>query len=161
MDIGEVGELYSRGPMLFDKYHKLSEKTASSFRGEWFSAGDMAKRDKDGFYYLVDRKDNLIITGGEHCYPSEVEEVIGSHLGVFDCAIIGLADEKWGERVTAVVVPKGEINEETIRDYCKGKIARFKIPKQVIFIKDEEMPRTSTGKILHRVLRERYTSEDV
>jgi len=160
VDAGEIGELYSRGPMMFDKYHKMPEKTASSFRGEWFSAGDMAKRDEDGFYYIVDRKDNMIITGGEHFYPSDGEEVIGSHPNVFDVAIIGLPDEKWGERVTAVVVPKGKIDEKTIKEYCIGKLARFKIPKQVIFLKDEEMPRTSTGKVLHRVLRERFTTEE-
>jgi len=159
--VGEIGELYSRGPMMFERYHKMPEKTASSFRGEWFSAGDMAKRDEDGFYYIVDRKDNMIITGGEHFYPSEGEEIIGSHPNVFDVAIIGLPDEKWGERVTAVVVPKGKIDEKTIKEYCKGKMARFKIPKQVIFIKDEEMPRTSTGKILHRILRERFTNAEV
>lgn len=159
--VGEIGELYSRGPMMFERYHKMPEKTTSSFRGEWFSAGDMAKRDEDGFYYIVDRKDNMIITGGEHFYPSEGEEIIGSHPNVFDVAIIGLPDEKWGERVTAVVVPKGNIDEKTIKEYCKDKMARFKIPKQVIFIKDEEMPRTSTGKILHRILRERFTTEEV
>lgn len=160
VDVGEVGELYSRGPMMFDEYHKMPEKTASSFRGEWFSAGDMAKRDEDGFFNIVDRKDNMIITGGENFYPSEGEEIIGSHPNVFDVAIIGLPDEKWGERVTAVVVPKGKIDEETIKDYCRGKMARFKVPKKVIFIKDEEMPRTPTGKILHRILRERYTTEE-
>ncbi len=163
VEIGEVGELYSRGPMLFDEYYKLPEKTASSFKGEWFSAGDLAKRDEDGFYHLVDRKDNLIITGGEHVYPSEVEEVIGSHPNVFDAAIIGLPDEKWGEMVTAVIIPKAgmdDIDENTIREYCRGKLARFKIPKQVIFITADEMPRTGTGKILHRVLRERYTTAE-
>lgn len=158
---GEVGEIYSRGPMMFNHYHKMPEKTKDSFKGEWFSAGDMGKYDEDGFYYIVDRKDNLIITGGEHVYPSEVEEIIGTHPNVFDVAIIGLSDEKWGERVTAVIVPKGKIDENIIKEYCKDKLARFKIPKQVIIIKDEEMPRTGTGKILHRVLRERFTSKEV
>ena len=78
--VGEVGELYSRGPVLFEGYYKLPEKTESSFRGEWFSAGDMAIKDEDGFYQIVDRKDNMIITGGEHVYPSEVEETIGSRV---------------------------------------------------------------------------------
>ena len=161
--VGEVGELYSRGPMMFDKYYKMPEKTASSFKGEWFSAGDMAKRDEDGFYYLVDRKDNMIITGGEHAYPSEIEECIGRHPCIFDVAVIGLPDEMWGERVTAVVVPKAKvkIDEKMIIDYCRGKIAGYKHPKQVIFISDDEMPRTPTGKILHRVLRERFTAEEV
>jgi len=156
---GEVGELYSRGPMLFDGYYKLPEKTAASFRGEWFSAGDMARRDPDGFYEIVDRKDNMIITGGEHVYPSEVEEVIGSHECVFDCAVISQPDEKWGEMVVAVVVPKGQsaedIDEETIMTCCKEQLAGYKRPKRVVFIRDEDMPRTPTGKILHRVLRER------
>ena len=131
-------------------------------RGEWFSAGDMAKCDEDGFYYIVDRKDNMIITGGEHVYPSEVQEIIISHPDVFDVAVIGLPHEKWGEQVTAVVVPKqnAKVNEKMIIDYCRDKLAGYKRPKKVIFIKDEEMPRTPTGKILHRILRERYTSKE-
>jgi len=153
---GEVGELYSRGPMLFEEYYKLPEKTAGSFRGEWFSAGDMARRDEDGFFQIVDRKDNMIITGGEHVYPSEVEEVIGSHPGVFDVAVISLPDEKWGEKVVAVVVPNAELDEKTVMDYCKDKLAGYKRPKKVKFIKQDEMPRTPTGKILHRVLREDF-----
>jgi acyl-CoA synthetase (AMP-forming)/AMP-acid ligase II len=154
---GEIGELYSRGPMLFDEYYKLPEKTARSFLGEWFSASDMGKRDEDGFYYIVDRKDNMIITGGEHIYPSEMEKIIGAHPGVFDVAVIGLPDDKWGEAVTAVVVPQGPIDEATIIEYCRGKMASFKRPKKVIFIEKDEMPRTGSGKILHRVLRERFS----
>jgi acyl-CoA synthetase (AMP-forming)/AMP-acid ligase II len=157
--VGEVGELYSRGPMLFDEYYKMPDLTRKSFKGEWFSAGDMAKVDEDGFFYLVDRKDNMIITGGENVYPSEVEEVICSHPCVFDAAIIGLPDEKWGEMVTVVVIPKAEVDEESIIDYCREKMAGYKRPKRVIFIEQEEMPRTATGKILHRLLRERYCSK--
>jgi len=153
---GEVGELYSRGPMLFDEYYKLPEKTADSFREEWFSAGDMAREDEDGFYQIVDRKDNMIITGGEHVYPSEVEEVIGSMPEVFDVAVISQPDDKWGECVVAVVIPKTEIDEKTIIDACRDKLAGYKLPKQVLFIRSDEMPRTPTGKILHRILRERY-----
>jgi acyl-CoA synthetase (AMP-forming)/AMP-acid ligase II len=156
--VDEIGELYSRGPMLFDGYNKMPEKTTRSFKGEWFSAGDMAKKDEDGFYYIVDRKDNMIITGGEHVFPSEVQEIIMTHPDVFDVAIIGLPHEKWGEQVVAVVVPrkKTKRNEERIIRYCKDKMAGYKRPKMVIFIKDEDMPRTATGKILHRVLRERF-----
>jgi len=161
VEVGEVGELYSRGPMLFDEYYKMPERTADSFIGDWFSAGDMATVDNDGFYSIVDRKNNLIITGGEHVYPSEVEGVIGNHPGVFDVAIIGLPDEKWGERVTAVVVPKANahIDEEAIIDFCWDKVARYKRPKRVIFITDDEMPRTLSGKKLHRALRERFGKE--
>jgi len=157
---GEVGELYSRGPMLFDEYYKLPEKTKEAFAGEWFSAGDMARRGEDGYYYLVDRKHNMIITGGEHVYPSEVEEIICRRPGVFDAAIVGLPHEKWGECVTAIVIPKhGEKFAETdIIDFCRDKMAAYKRPKGVVFIAADEMPRTGTGKILHRKLREKYAS---
>jgi acyl-CoA synthetase (AMP-forming)/AMP-acid ligase II len=159
--IKEIGELYSRGPMMFDEYYKMPEKTKSSFIGEWFSAGDMATRDEEGFFYIVDRKDNMIITGGEHVYPTEVQEIIVTHPDVFDVAVIGLPHDKWGEQVTAIVVPKEDIkvDENKILEYCRNKISGYKRPKKVIFIKDSEMPRTPTGKILHRVLRERYISE--
>ena len=159
--VGEVGELFSRGPMLLDEYYKLPDKTAASFRDGWFSAGDMATRDADGFYQIVDRKDNMIISGGEHIYPSEVEEVIGSHDCVFDCAVIGLPDDKWGEKVAAVVIKKpgvadSDIDEETIKKCCRDQMAGYKNPKEILFIKEDEMPRTPTGKILHRKLREKF-----
>jgi len=159
--VGEVGELYSRGPMLLDEYYKLPDKTAASFQDGWFSAGDMAIRDGDGFYQIVDRKDNMIITGGEHVYPSEVEEVIGSHQDVFDCAVIGLPDDKWGEKVAVVVIKKpgvdeAAINEEIIKKSCKDQMAGYKSPKEILFINEDEMPRTPTGKILHRKLREKF-----
>jgi acyl-CoA synthetase (AMP-forming)/AMP-acid ligase II len=160
--VGEIGELYSRGPMLFDEYYKLPEKTASSFRGEWFSAGDMARRDEDGFFEIVDRKDSLIITGGEHVYPSEVEKVLSAHPGVLDAAVIGLPHEKWGEAVAAVVIPR-DLNdpptEEAITEFCRGKMAGYKRPKSVYLITQEEMPRTGSGKVKHRILRERYSSQ--
>jgi acyl-CoA synthetase (AMP-forming)/AMP-acid ligase II len=160
--VGEIGELFSRGPMLFDEYYKMPEKTISSFRDGWFSAGDMARRDEDGFFEIVDRKDNLIITGGEHVYPSEVEKVIGAHPDVLDVAIIGLPDDKWGESVTAVIIPNDPNNppeEKEIISFCKEKIAAYKRPKEVRFISDEEMPRTGSGKIRHRVLRMHQVSK--
>jgi len=158
---GEIGELYSRGPTLFDEYYKLPEQTAESFKQGLFSAGDLARQDEDGFYHLVDRKKNMIITGGENVYPSEIEEVVGSHECVLDCAVIGLPDEKWGEKVTAVVIKKDglqpeDITEDMIKDCCRGQIAGYKRPKEVIFIDEDEMPRTPTGKILHRKLRDKY-----
>jgi len=156
--VGEVGELYSRGPMMFDKYYKLPDKTKVSFRDGYFTARDMARKDEEGYYYLVDRKDNMIITGGEHVYPSEVEELICRHPKVFDVAVIGVPDNVWGEAVKAVVILKqGEkAASDEIIEWCRGKIAGYKKPKSVDFIKPEEMPRTTTGKILHRKLRERY-----
>jgi acyl-CoA synthetase (AMP-forming)/AMP-acid ligase II len=156
--IGEIGELYSKGPMMFDEYNKLPAKTRASFSGEFFSAGDLVRRDEEGYYYIVDRKDNMIITGGEHVYPSEVEEVISQHAKVRDIAVVGLPDDKWGEAVTAVVVLReGETaTSEEIIEWCRGKMAGYKKPKRVIFINYSEMPRTATGKILHRKLREKY-----
>jgi len=158
--VGEVGELYSSGPMMFDEYYKMPEKTKTSFKGDYFTARDMAKKDEEGYYYLVDRKDNMIITGGEHVYPSEVEEIISRYPKVFDVAIIGVPDDVWGEAVKAVVILKeGEkATQEEIINLCRGKMAGYKKPKSVDFIKPEEMPRTATGKILHRKLRERYSA---
>ena len=103
----------------------------------------------------------MIITGGENVYPSEVENIIGSHPTVKDVAVIGVPHEKWGEAVKAVVIlHEGQASSEEVKkeiiQHCKGKIAGYKIPKSVDFIKEEEMPRTGTGKILHRILRERY-----
>ncbi len=158
---GEVGELFFRTPMLFKEYLKEPEKTRNAFEGEWSSAGDMVKQDEDGFYTLVDRKANMIITGGENVYPSEVESVIGAHRAVKDVAVIGVPDDKWGEAVKSVVVlhngfePSDELAREIINS-TRGQIAGYKRPKSIDFIKDTEMPRTATGKIIHRMLREKY-----
>jgi acyl-CoA synthetase (AMP-forming)/AMP-acid ligase II len=155
---GQVGELYSRTAGIFREYWKDPQKTKSVFQGEWFSAGDMAFRDPDGYYVLVDRKANMIITGGENVFPSEVENLLGSHPAVKYVAVIGIPHEKWGESIKAVVtLHQGKTaTEKELIDHCRGKIAGYKIPKSVDFIKDEEMPMTPTGKILHRILRERY-----
>ncbi len=153
---GEVGELFSNTAYVFDGYWRNDEKTLEAFRGEWCSVGDMARRDEDGYIWLVDRKNNMIISGGENVYPSEVEGVIGEHPSVKDVAVIGVADEKWGEAVRAVVVlhEEGAILEDELRDWVKERIAGYKCPRSIVFIADHDMPRTATGKILHRVLRE-------
>jgi acyl-CoA synthetase (AMP-forming)/AMP-acid ligase II len=158
---GEVGELFTRAPCMFKEYFKDPEKTKEAFEGEWFSAGDMAKRDEDGYYTLVDRKANMIITGGENVYASEVENVLRFHEAVRDVAVIGVPDTKWGEAIKAIVVlneghEPSESLVQGIMDFARGKIAGYKRPKSVDFITDEEMPRTATGKILHRLLRNRY-----
>ncbi|MBI4764347.1 MAG: AMP-binding protein [Deltaproteobacteria bacterium] len=158
---GEVGELFYRTPMLFTEYWKEPEKTKEAFDNGWSSAGDMVRRDEDGYYVLVDRKANMIITGGENVYPSEVENIVGSHPAVKDVAVIGVPDKKWGEAIKAIVILhegfKGtSALAKEIIDYCQGKIAAFKKPKTIDFITDAEMPRTGTGKILHRILREKY-----
>jgi fatty-acyl-CoA synthase len=158
---GEVGELFSRTPYTFDGYWKNPDKTAEAFRGAWCSVGDMARRDEDGYYYLVDRKSNMIISGGENIYPSEVEQVLGAHPAVMDVAVIGVPDEKWGEAVHAVVVlnPGRQTTEEQIIGWCRERIAGYKRPRSVAFVDEADMPRTATGKILHRTLRDRWMSE--
>ncbi len=157
MPDGEVGELFSRTAYVFDGYWKNPEKTAEAFRGEWCSVGDMARRDADGYIHLVDRKSNLIISGGENIYPSEVEGVLGAHPKVKDVAVIGVPDAKWGETVMAVVVLHDgqQATEAELQDWCRERVAGFKRPRCIVFIADAEMPRTATGKILHRTLRER------
>jgi fatty-acyl-CoA synthase len=152
---GKAGELFSCSAQTFDGYWKLPDKTAEAFRGDYCSVGDLARRDEDGYLYLVDRKSNMIISGGENVYPSEVEAMLGGHPKVKDAAVIGVADTKWGERVHAVIIARdGETpTEEEILEWCKSRIAGYKRPRSVSFIAEADMPRTATGKILHRVLR--------
>ena len=157
---GEVGELFSRTSYVFDGYWKSPEITAQAFCGQWCSVGDMARRDADGYIHLVDRKSNLIISGGENIYPSEVEGVLGAHPQVKDVAVIGVPDAKWGEAVRAVIVLHDgqQVLEAEILDYCRDRLAGYKRPRSVLFIADAAMPRTATGKILHRKLREQLTA---
>ena len=152
---GEVGELYSRTPYAFQGYWKSPEKTAEAFRGAYCTVGDMARRDQDGYYYLADRKSNMIISGGENVYPSEVEQVLGAHPKVKDIAAIGVPHEKWGEAIHAVVVLHRDqrVSEAEMIAWCKDRMAGYKRPKSISFIAEEEMPRTATGKVLHRELR--------
>jgi acyl-CoA synthetase (AMP-forming)/AMP-acid ligase II len=154
---GEAGELYSRTPWCFDGYWQLPDKTAEAFRGEYCSVGDLARRDEDGFIHLVDRKSNMIISGGENIYPSEVEAALGAHPMIKDVAIVGVPDEKWGERVHAFVIlhdDSAATSDELIA-WCRDRIAPYKRPRSMSFIREEDMPRTATGKILHRILRAR------
>ena len=159
---GEVGELYSRTPYAFQGYWKSPEKTAAAFRGEYCTVGDMARRDADGYFHLADRKSNMIISGGLNVYPSEVEQVLGTHPKVKDVAAIGVPHEKWGEAVHAVIVLHQDqvASDSDILDWCRDKIAGYKRPKSISFIVEDEMPRTATGKVLHRVLRHRYADQE-
>jgi len=153
---GEIGELFSKTPYVFDGYWKNPEKTHEAFAGQWCSVGDMALRDQDGFIHLVDRKSNMIISGGENIYPSEVEGVLGSHEKVKDVAVLGMPHDKWGEAVMAFVVLHlhAQATEEELITWCKTRMAGYKRPQSIVFLQEDEMPRTATGKILHRVLRQ-------
>jgi len=158
---GEAGELFSCNPYTFDGYWKLPDKTAQAFRGKYCTVGDMARRDADGFIWLVDRKNNMIISGGENVYPTEVEIAVGSHPAVKDVAVIGLPDDKWGERVHAVVVLHDgqHVSEADLVAHARDRLAGYKRPRTVSVIGESEMPRTATGKIQHRLLRERFAGK--
>ena len=156
--VGEVGELYSRGPTQMSGYNNDPEKTKKAFIGEWLSAGDMARMDEEGYLFLVDRKQDMIISGGENLYPTEVEEVLSKHPKIHELAVIGVPDEKWGEAVKAVIVlkPGEDASEEEIIKFCEGKLAGYKKPKSIDFIPAVDMPKNPTGKILRRPLKEKY-----
>ena len=161
MPEGEVGELYSRTPYVFDGYWNNPEKTAQAFAGKWCSVGDMARRDSDGYIYLVDRKSNMIISGGENIYPTEVEYALACHPKIKDVAVIGMPDDKWGEVVKAIVIvhPGQQVAEVELLEWCKERLASYKRPRSVTFVTDAAMPRTATGKIQHRLLRERLVAD--
>jgi fatty-acyl-CoA synthase len=157
---GEAGELYSCNAHTFDCYWRLPEKTKEAFRGDYCSVGDMARRDADGYIHLSDRKSNMIISGGENIYPSEVESSVGAHPMVKDVAVIGLPDEKWGERVHAVIVlhEGATLSESELVAWSKDRLAGYKRPRSYSFIAESEMPRNATGKVLHRELKKKFTT---
>ena len=157
---GEVGELFSRTPYAFDGYWNDPERTAQAFRGAWCTVGDLARRDEEGYYYLVDRKHNMIIRGGSNISPAEVENLLGGHPAVKDVAVIGIPDDQWGEAVHAVIVREaGSVTtEEELLEWCDGRIASYKQPRSIAFIEEVDMPRTASGKVLHRALRERWST---
>jgi fatty-acyl-CoA synthase len=159
---GETGELYSSTPYTFDGYWKLPEKTQQAFRGEYCTVGDMARRDPDGFIQLVDRKSNMIISGGENVYPSEVEALVGAHPLVKEIAVIGLPDEKWGERVHAVVVPRdgAALSEADLAEWSKERVAGYKRPRSYAFVAQDELPRNALGKLLYRELKARFMQQN-
>ncbi|KJC55041.1 acyl-CoA synthetase [Bradyrhizobium sp. LTSPM299] len=150
---GQNGEICLRGPKVTQGYWKDPEKTASAFFGDWFRTGDIGYLDDDGFLYLTDRKKDMIISGGENIASSEVERVIYDMPGVREVAVIGLPDDRWGEKPVAVVVLADDatLDLSTLTDHCRIRLAGFKIPKQLI-IRDS-LPRNPSGKVLKRVLR--------
>ncbi len=152
----EVGEIHVRGDYMFDGYVDNPVATADAFRGDWFSAGDLGCRDADGYFYIVGRKKDMIISGGANVYPEEVEDCLHGCPGVADVAVIGLADDTWGECVTAVVAlhPDAETSIDDIKRFGEGRIAGYKKPREVRFV--DAIPRNPSGKIQKNVLRERF-----
>ncbi len=152
----EIGEVLIRTTHPMKGYFNNPEATAGTLKGGWLYSGDIAKRDQDGFLYILDRKKDMIISGGENIYPAEVEDCLLGHPAIADVGVIGQTDEKWGEAVKAVVVlkPGATLTREELVAWCRDKLARFKTPKEVVFT--QAIPRTPTGKILKRVLREQF-----
>ncbi|MBB6281698.1 fatty acid--CoA ligase family protein [Geobacillus subterraneus] len=155
--VGEVGELVVRGPNVMKGYYKMPEETAAALRDGWLHTGDLARMDEDGYFYIVDRKKEMIIVGGYNVYPREVEEVLYSHPDVVEAAVIGVPDPDYGEAVRAFVVAKNpELTEEQLIAYCRERLAKYKVPGEISFL--EELPKNATGKILRRALKERLTA---
>lgn len=153
-DVDEVGELVVRSSVLFNGYWKDEELTKRVLVDGWFHTEDLLKYDADGYYYLVDRKKDMIKTGGENVYAQEVEDMLRNHPAIFDCAVIGVDDEQFGEAVAAAIVlhEGSSISDEELIGYCKQRLPSYKKPRYVAFV--ESLPHNVTGKIQKSVLRE-------
>jgi long-chain acyl-CoA synthetase len=165
---GELGNLVARGPgIMLGYWHDIEEdlpgddsskdETAEALRGGFFHTGDVGRQDKDGYFYIVDRAKEMIVSGGENVYSGEVEAAIYEIPEVKEAAVFGIPDEKWGELVAAAIVlrPGTKLPAEAVKQYCKTRIASYKVPRHIEFM-TEELPKSGSGKILKRVLREKY-----
>jgi fatty-acyl-CoA synthase/long-chain acyl-CoA synthetase len=148
-----AGELYVRSPSMFETYYKAEDKYEAARHGEFHTVGDIAYRDDEGYYYIADRKNDMIITGGMNVYPAEVEAALEQHPAIFDSAVFGIPSEEWGESVHAAVVlePGVDLGADDIMAFARQHLAAYKIPRSVSFL--DELPRTGSGKVLKRELR--------
>lgn len=148
-----TGELYVRSATTFTSYYKAEEKFRAATRGDFHTVGDIAYFDEDGFFYIADRKNDMIISGGMNIYPAEIEAALDACADVYEVAVFGVPDEQWGETVVAVVVPaRPEVTAEDVTAYAREHMASYKVPRRVVFV--EELPKTGSGKVLKRQLRE-------
>ena len=158
-DPGEVGEIVGRSPATVTAYFDNPQKSAETFRDGWFRTGDLGMMNEEGFVFIKGRLKDMIITGGQNVHAAEVEEVLIGLPGVADCAVFGLPDDLWGERVTALVVrtpgARETVTEEALNAACRDRLAGFKTPKTILF-QDEPLPRTPTGKVQKFLLVERF-----
>jgi long-chain acyl-CoA synthetase len=154
LNVGVDGEICIRGPNIMKGYLNQPGETRAVFWDHWFRSGDLGHLDEEGYLYIVDRLKDMIITGGENVYPREVEELLYTRPEVQECAVIGLPDREYGERVTAFIIPKTgfEIDQGEMKAYLKKRLSPFKIPKAFVTISD--LPRSSAGKILKRELKQ-------
>ncbi len=157
---GEVGELIVKGGGVMKEYYKNPEKTAETIRDGWLYTSDMVKMDQDGFIYLVDRKKDVVITGGENIFPVEVEDILHTHPKVYDVAIIGVPDERLGEIPCAIIDPKPNqvLTEAEIEIFCEHNMPRYKRPRRIKF---DKVPRNPTGKIEKPKLRQKYAANSL
>lgn len=153
---GELGEIVLRGPNILKAYYKNPEATATAFRNGWFHTGDIGYKDTEGFYYIVDRKSDMIIRGGENIYPREIDEVLYQHPAIAAAATIGIPDELYGEEVAAFVVlkPGVQVTEQELKQFCVDRLADYKCPKTIRIV--SEIPKGPTGKLLKRELAEQF-----
>jgi fatty-acyl-CoA synthase len=162
LDPGEIGEIQVRGPNVTPGYHGNPAATAEAFTADgWFRTGDLGSFDEDGYLFVADRLKDMIISGGENIYPAEVEDLILGLDEVTGAAVIGIPDERWGETPWAVVTlrPGAELTTERLAEHLNGRIARYKIPKNVVVV--DELPRTASGKVRKLDLRQRFTPHSV
>jgi fatty-acyl-CoA synthase len=156
---GEIGEIVYRSPMVMKEYWNKPEETARAFEGGWFHSGDLVREDEDGYFYVVDRKKDMIISGGENIYCAEVEDVLAGHPKVGEVALIGVPDERYGEAPLAIVAPRDPADPPTAEElaaWCREKLARYKNPREYSIV--EALPRNPSGKILKTRLREQHSA---
>ncbi|HEX8950623.1 MAG TPA: AMP-binding protein, partial [Polyangia bacterium] len=155
--VGEVGELALGGPMVTLGYFRNADATGAAFRGtRFFHTGDLVRRDEEGYHYIVDRKKDMFISGGENIYPAEVELALAQLVGVSESCVIAVPDARWGEvgRAVVVAVPDARLDAAAVLQHLGARLARYKIPKSVVFT--DALPRNSTGKVLRQRVRERF-----
>lgn len=152
--VGQVGELIVQGDNVMKGYYKMPEESAAALRDGWLFTGDLARKDEDGYFYIVDRKKDLIIVGGYNVYPREVEEVLFTHRDLVEAAVLGVPDPDFGEEVLAYVVAKegAHVTEQQLIEFCEKRLAKYKVPKHIEFL--DELPKNTTGKILRRSLKD-------
>ncbi len=149
---GDVGEVVIRGPNVMQAYWNKAEQTASVLKDGWYWSGDLGYADDEGYIFLVDRAKDMIVSGGENVYCTEVEEALYRHPAVLEAAVIGIPDDKWGETVHAVVVPRDDVDETTLIEHCRTLIAGYKVPRS-LELRSEPLPKSGPGKVLKRELR--------
>jgi fatty-acyl-CoA synthase/long-chain acyl-CoA synthetase len=159
---GEVGEIVYRGPTVMREYWNKPEETAEAFRGGWFHSGDLVRQDEDGYLFVVDRKKDMIISGGENIYCAEVENIVAAHPKVAEVALIGVADATYGEAPLAIIAardPADPPNAQDIETFCRDHLAAYKRPRDVVIV--EALPRDPSGKVLKTTLRAEYGAAHV